>query len=55
MVWSVRMKRSSEWSILLPLPREWDGNGGRKAWKSEGVFESAVSAAETAPLAWSGF
>lgn len=29
----------------LPLPPDWDGNGVRKAWKSEGMFES-----ETAPL-----
>lgn len=51
MVWSVKMKRSSDWSSVLPLPCKWGGSsgGGRspQGRKSKGVFVSAVSTAET--------
>lgn len=30
--------KEQPWSILLPLPPEWDGNGGRKARESEGML-----------------
>lgn len=31
-------EKEQPWTILLPLPPEWDGNRGRKAWESEGML-----------------
>lgn len=45
------MKKSSDWSSILPLPHQWGGSSGGgsspQGMKSKGVFVSAVSTAET--------